>query len=390
MKNTMKLLNKIKTLVKNPWTHLVFLACLLIFIYSQSTIVLMDDNVHYQAFTEKLAKGQFDLSIPGFHGGDFLTLPVYLLTHSKASVAYSEMLSAILAIFTMYLAVKEIYGNKVWAVIAAYIFLLMPFDYALPLRGHHNVSIIFLATLGLYLLFKNSRFAWLVFGLSYITRPFTIALAPLFLYKKKFKQFFLSLIIPAVYVAAQYWQIGRIHLGVHENLTPGSLFSVNRFFLNLAYAFQNYFSIHNYSFLNCLGSYDMIHLSPFITFLALLGFLYQKRYFSDRRLFFALLASAAIALAIPASFFHLDMGYLLVFNLCLIFLALPVITSHWLLPPIVTASFFFQFLYAFLSYQNEYWYNYSLFVVPVCIFIISLIYAFILRNKSNNCRSRCF
>lgn len=385
MKNTMKLANKITTLIKTPAVHLIFLACLLVFVYSQSTIVLMDDNVFYQKFTEKLANsGQVDFSLPGFHGGDFLTVPVYLLTRSGNSVAYLEMLLAIISIFTVYLATKEIYKNKAWGVMAAYIYLLSPFEYANPLRGHHHTSMIFMVTLGLYLLYKNNKFAWLAFGISYIIRPFAIALAPLFLYQRKFKQFFLSLIIPALYVIVEYWQIGRVQIGVHENFTPENLFSIQRVFLNLAYAFQNYFSIHSYSYLNCLGSYDMIHLSPFISFLALLGVLYHKKYFSDRRLFFALLVSAAIALVLPAAFVHLDMWYLWVFNFCLILLALPIIASHRLFPPIVAASFFFQFFYAFISYRNVYWHNYAVLSVPALIFIISLIYAFMSKTDKEN------
>lgn len=382
MKNTMKLPDKIKRLIGRPWLHLVFLACLLIFVYSQSTIVLMDDNVFYQKFTEKLAnEGQFDFSLPGFHGGDFLTVPIYWLTHSPYSVAYLEMLLAVLSIFVIYLAAKEIYQNKAWGVIAAYIYLLCPFEYANPLRGHHHASMIFLTALGVYLLLKNNRFAWLAFGISYIIRPFAVALAPLFLYQRKLKQFFLSLAIPAVYVAVEYWQIGKVQIGVHENFTPNNLFSIQRLFMNLAYAFQNYFSIHSYSFLNCLGSYDLAHLSPFITFLALLSALYYKKRFTNRRLFFALVFSAAIALVLPAALVHLDMWYLWVFNFCLIILALPALGSHRLFPPIVAASFFFQFFYAYLSYRDVYWHNYAVFAVPILIFIASLIYAFMSKPK---------
>lgn len=389
-KNTMKVNLKFLNLIKNPWAHLIFLALLLILLYSQSTIYLMDDSYYYQRFTEKLVnEGQVDFSLPGFHGADFLTAPIYLITRSPFSVAILDIIAAILNIFLIYLATREIFRNEKLGVFAAYIYVLNPLDYSNPLRGHHHTPLIMLILLGLYLLFRNSKLTFLAFGLSYIVRPFGIALAPLFLYKKKIGQFFLSLTIPAAYLIGEYWQIGKIHIGVHTNLTPTTLFSPQRFILNLGYAFQNYFSIHNYSFLNRLDTADMIHLSPFITFLALIGVLYHQKFFTDKKLFLALLASSVIALVIPASFFHLDMWHLWTFNLTLILLALPVIMKFTKLIPFIVLSFFFQFFYTYLTFRDVFWHNYTIFVIPASILIISLIYTYyqiiFIKNENSNC-----
>ena len=113
---------------------------------------------------------------------------------------------------------------------------------------------IFFSLSGLYLLFKNSKWSFLPMGVSYIVRPFAIALFPLFLYKKKYKQLLLSLVIPALYVIAEYVQIGKVFIGVHSDLTVTNVFSIKRFFLNLVYAVQNYFSFHK-----------VIHSAPFGT-----------------------------------------------------------------------------------------------------------------------------
>lgn len=383
----MKWPEKISNLIKNPWSHLIFLAWLLIFFYSQSSFDLTGGG-QYQVFVEKLvSQGQIDFSIPGFHGADFLTLPIYFFSRSHQSVVIFDMLAAILNIFLIYLAVKEIFKNEKFGVFAAYLYLLNPFTYANALRGDHHTPMIMLILLGLFLLFKDSKLAFLAFGLSYIVRPFGIALAPIFFYKKKFFQFFLSLSIPLIYLAAEYRQIGRIMIGEHPGLTPANLFSLERFFLNLIYAFQNYFSVHNYSFLNYVTYDDMIHLSPFISFLAVIGVLNHKKYFSDKKLFLALLAGAAIALFIPASFYHLDMWYLWVFNFLLILLALPVAAKFIKIIPLVALSFFFQFFYVFLTFRstsaNGY---YGIFLVPAIIFTISLIYTFyqIFINKSES------
>lgn len=377
MKNIMKVKKIIKNLIKNPWAHLFFLSLLLILLYSQSSIYLMDDAHSYQSFTVKLVdEGKVDLSIPGFHGGDFLTAPIYFITHSPNSVAILDIIAAILIIFLIYLVVKEIFEDQTLGVFAAYIYLLNPFDYLNPLRGHHHTPLMMLMLLALYLLFKNSKFTFIPMGLSYIVRPFGIVLVPLFLYKKKMGQFFLSLVIPATYAIFQYIQIGKLQLGVHTDLTLETLFSAKKLIFNLGYAFQNYFSIHNYSFLNAVTPGDMIHLSPFITFFALFGVIYFKKYFPNQKLFLALLVSSLFALLLPASFFHLDMWNLWTFNITLIFLALPVLIRFKPILPIVVLSFFFQFLYAYLQYNEPFQLNYFIFVIPVVILFISLIYIY--------------
>lgn len=377
MKNTMKLKEKIKILVKKPGFHLILLTLLLVLFYSQSRITLMDDAYLYQSFTEKLAReGTIDFLIPGFHGGDFLTAPIYLITHSSSAVAILDIVAAFGSLWLMYLAVKEIFKHQTLAIFAAYLYVLNPLDYSNALRGHHHTPMIFFILLGVYLLFKKSRFAFLAFGLSYIIRPFGIAMAPLFLYQRKIKQFFLSLIIPAAYLTAEYAQIGKINIGVHSDISATNLFSIKRFILNLAYAFQNYFSVHNYSFLNNVDPTDMIHLSPFITFFALLAVVSYKKYFSDKKLFLFLILSSAAALILPASFNHLDTWYLWVFNFTLILLALPAILEFPLFMPVIALSFGFQFFYAFLVFRGIYWHNYAIFAIPTVIFAVSAIYVF--------------
>lgn len=373
----MKLQRIIKTQIKNPWAHLILLALLLGLLYSRSNIKLMDDSYYYQKFTETLVnEGRLDFSLPGFHGADFLTAPIYFVTHSPYAVAILDMIAAIANIFLIYLAVNQIFKDKKLGVFAAYIYLLNPIDYYNPLRGHHHTPLMALVFLGLYLLFRNSKWTSLSFGFSYIIRPFGIAFAPLFIYQKKIKQLLLSLIVPVVYVILEYWQIGKVFIGAHNDLTPETLFSIKRFILNLGYAFQNYFSIHNYSFLNPLDSLDMIHLSPLITFFALLGVLYPKKYFSDLKLFWFLFASAAIALILPAMFVHLDMWHLWTFNFALILISLPVIVKFTKALPVVVLSFGFQFLYLYLAGKNVFWNDYTIFIIPVVIFIISIVYTF--------------
>ncbi|OGY50288.1 MAG: hypothetical protein A3J65_04635 [Candidatus Buchananbacteria bacterium RIFCSPHIGHO2_02_FULL_45_11b] len=382
----MKWQEKIKNLTKNPWSHLIFLALLLALFYGQTSFNLMAGG-WYQLFVEKIVdEGQIDFSLPGFHGADFITLPIYYFFRSSRSTAILDIAAAFLNIFLIYLAVKEIFKNKKFGIFAAYLYLLNPFTYANAFRGDHHTPMITFTLLGLYLLFKNSKLAFFAFGLSYISRPFAVALFPLFIYRNKIRQFILSLSIPLIYVIAEYWQTGKIMIGEHPDFTPANLFSLKRFALNLIYAFQNYFSVHNYSFLNSVAPGDMIHLSPFISFLALIGILNYKKYFPDKKLFYSLLISAAIALFIPASFYHLDMWYLWVFNFLLILLALPVLVKFTKIIPLVALSFFFQFFYVYLTYRHIFWNGYGIFLIPGAILIVSLIYlaSQFLANRQNN------
>lgn len=390
MKHTMKINN----IVKNPWTHIAFLTLLMVMLFWSATISPQDDSFLYQKFAETLVnEGRMDFSIPGFHGADFFTAVIYFFTRSPLSVIYLDIFFAIANIIMMFLAVREIFRNRfdgslstVFGVMAAYIYVLSPIEYTNALRGGHHTAMIFFALLGIYLLFKNSKWSFLPMGISYIIRPFPIALFLLFIYKKRFQQFLLGLIIPIVYVVAEYSQIGKVFIGVHSDLSLGNIFSIKRFFFNLVYAFQNYFSFHNYSFLNCLDPLDMVHLSPFIAVLALISIMFYKTFFNNKRFFITLASSGAIALILPALLYHLDMWYLWTLNFILILLSLPVIARWKKIIPIVTASFGFQFLYLFIATRVNYWARggYVLFAVFIIIFAISVIYTLFNYKKNEN------
>lgn len=377
-----------------PAAHLVFLCALMIVIFLNSTAVRADDSTSYHRFVERLVnEGKIDFSIPGFHGADFPTAIIYALTRSEYSVHYNDIFFAIANVIMIYFAVTAIFKNqlesqslKTAGIFASYLYVLGASEYTNALRGGHHTPLIFFALLGLNLLFRGSRWAWLPMGFSYIIRPFPVVFFPFFLYKRKLSQFFLSLIIPALYVFAQYVQRGEVMIGVHTTWTLQTLFSLKRFFLNIGYAFQNYFSFHGYSFINPLTVGDFAHVPPFITFLALAGVLWHKRYFQDRWFFTALVASSALGLFLPASFYHLDTWYLWSFNFTLMLLCLPVLLRAIKILPLVAASFGYHILYVFLAARGVYWSqkNFTLFLVFGIIFLISIFYTAINYKKDEN------
>lgn len=124
---------------------------------------------------------------------------------------------------------------------------------------------------------------------------------------------------------------------------------------------------------------DMIHISPLITIFAILGILYYKKYpeFStDKKKFMALTIAAVLAYLLPSAVYRFDTFHFGTLNLILIFLALPFIIKHKRIIPILVGTYAFQFYYYFLYYQPLWHFPYIVFLVPLLIFIISLIYVF--------------
>jgi len=335
----------------------------------------MDDGGSYQAFAEKIVKeGKIDFSIPGFHGGDFLVVIFYFFTHSPFAVYFIDILAALFIAPLIYLVAKEIYRRRMWAIMVAYISVLMPFQCFNSLRGGHITLHLFFVLLALYLLFKNKKYSWLVLGISYTIYPFSIAVFPFYFYKRQIRQLFLSFIIPLVYLVAQWLQIGKIMMGQHADLAAGGLFSLKRSFPNIIYGIQNYFSVHNFSPYNRLYQMDMVHLSPLITVLAVIGIFYFSRYFFEKKLFYTLVSFAAIAFLLPISFYRMDPFYFWLFNLALIFLALPVLEKFQRLIPLIVFTFAYQFFYFFLSYGRLFNWPYIVFIIPLAVFAVGCYY----------------
>jgi hypothetical protein len=69
------------------------------------------------------------------------------------------------------------------------------------------------------------------------------------------------------------------------------------------------------------------------------------------------------------------MWFLGIFNLALIFLALPVLDQWRRFLPVIVFTFSYQFFYFFLSYKHLFFQPYIVFIIPILIFIVSLIFA---------------
>ncbi len=361
--------------LENPWLHISILMILMVAVFAGTTIHLLDDGFYYQAFMQRLGgQGIIDLTIPGFHATSMFAAIIYAVTHSDYSQVYFELAVTVLTLPMIYLAVNEFYQDKKSGVLAAYIYALMPLIFITGFRGWSWPSVTFISFVVIYLVQKKSPWSIFWFGIGIIDKPFIFGLFPLFIWKKMYRQLAISLIIPIAYIITQIIQNGSIIIGVHPGLTAGHLFNLKHFLVNVGAVVQSYFSIHNYTPFNTTYVGDMIHVSPFITFFALLAVLHNAELFHDRKKYQALLWTVIIGILIPLSFFYYDRYYYTLFEIPMIILALPIIKKYKVLWPIIVASFSYQFIYTYFAYHLIFWPSGTtlpMIIMPVVIFVIS-------------------
>jgi len=370
----------LQKIFSQPKNHLVFLVLLLLAVFSQTNIYPMDDQYYYQKFITTLVdQHKIDLSIPGYHGSALLAAPIYLITHSDYAINFLEIIAVLATLPLIYLTVKKLYQDQTAGVMAAYIYAAMPFITFTPFRGWTWASTIFFALLTIYLLLKDSRWSWLALSLGIIIKPFVITVLPFFIFKKKLPQFFFGLIIPVIYFLLQINQAGRVVIGVHPDWAAQNFFNLKNIISNLFITFQSYFSIHNFTPLHTTYAMDMIHFTPFLSGLTIIGIFYWQKYFTSKKIFLTLLAFLAVAYLLPASFSYYDRYYFTIFDLAIIIFAVKILPAYIKILPIIAGSFIYQFYYFYLSYQAQFWPQHQLviFIIPFFIFVVAIAYSWL-------------
>ncbi len=359
----------------------------------------LDDNFAYQRFIETLAQGKVDLSIPGFQGASFLALPLYLLTRSPLTNIWFQVLCAALLVPAAALAASSLLRDRLQVILFTYAMALMPFYFFLALRGFTFASFTLFVLLTLWLRGRGSVWAWAPLALSLLIKPFSIALLPLFLlwqpeatmktlWHRGWVQLLLAIILPALYAATQYLQVGRLIIGAHENINQLNVFQWWRLPLNAAHGVQMLFSIHNFYFPDPgkTGLGNMTHSSPLLLFLGLFSLLYPRQFWKDRRLAGTILLSALLAFLLAASLDHLDHFYLETCVLLLTLASIPVVARYKLLLPLVLVTFHFQFFYLYLNYRGEFFMDTSLFWIVAIIDAMAVIWTLLWVSSSWNWR----
>ncbi len=371
-----------------PWAYVLLLVGAVAFSMLSAQIAPRDDHFLYQAFIEKLAHGTLDLAIPGFHGMNILTVPWYWIRRSPLAQIEFQMLSGMLLPLFAFLAARGLFRSTWHGVVFATIIALMPFLSFSSLRGWMVAAYNVLFFLTIVLAAQRSRFTWIPFGFSVISLPFALALLPLLAVLTppssplrqaqgdrvavfwRYRQLFLGLAIPAVYVALQLLQTGRVGIGVHTEYTAlGVWAGPERIFLNLAHTLQMLFSVHNYYFpdpaLTAPG--NLMHTTPVLIFLGLFALLAGREFIREQKLCIALLLGAIIGIGLNVVIDHMDHFYMETGIFFLILAALPILQRYPLWIPLALATLHFQWFYFFLQFQKPFGLTWAFFAVPALI-----------------------
>ena len=364
------------------WVVLAMLSACISTLHWSLTPFLAGDHVHYQKFIERLAAGHLDFSVPGFHGADILAVPFYWLFRSPEAQMQATLFSSVLLPFVAYCAGIALFGSRRAGLFLSAIIAMMPFVTGIGFFGFTAPTLFLYLLLSVSLAKSRPTLAGLFLGLAILTKPFAIAFLPLLFVlspKEKFSRrygMFLAILLPAVYVIAQFAVTGHVHIGVHPNMNSLSVWTnPGKTVLNLAHAVQILFSIHNYYFPNPAGTTpgNLMQTTPVLMFLGIFGLLAYREFYQKRALPLSLFAAFAIGVGLNAMIDHIDHNYMITGVFALVLAALPVLLRYPLWFPIVIVTLNFQWLYFYLDFKTSLFPTYALFITPLVITIFTFV-----------------
>lgn len=366
----------------NKKTSLI-IVCLLIFMQIPAFFIShfsfnappYDDAPAYQIFVKDLTEGHLNFTQGSFQGASLPAVPIYLISKTPQAYSVTNFFFAITTIPLMYLLAKKLFQSELLGTIAALFYSLMPAIIFSPFSGYPQGVFHFLTISTALLVLNKSRWTFLVFGWSLITKPFSIALLPFFLYRRSVKHFLLGCTIGIVYLGLVLITTGKIQMGVHQNITPINVFHPERFLYNLASTPPLILSIHNFLPLSKSTSLaDMMHISPLVIVFSFITLTKFKIYYPKFSLFFLLFSFYLLGLLIPLTLSYTDTNYLQTFYLGAILIILPYLKKNPLLIPLTVATTGYQFFYFYLRYQEFWTFNgFFLFLIEIIGLVISII-----------------
>lgn len=372
------------------WVYVIALIVVTGIIMALATPVPQDDHFHYQQFIETLAAGKLNLSIPGFHGTNILSVPWYWVTHSPLTQIHVQMVAGVLLPLMAFLVAKGIFRSHTEGILFASIIALMPFLSFLALRGFRVAFydlLFFLTILGAI---RGVWWTGIVWAFALTSYPFAIALLPLIIVvwpkqeKRPWWRGWAVVIgtgigLAALYVLVQFFQIGGINVGVHEEVNALSIWQgPKRIFLNAAHAVQILFSIHNYYFVDPVrtGHGNMLQTSPVLIVLALFALFAPRDYFREKLLPLALALGAFIGIGLNILIDRMDHFYMETGVFFLILAALPVLRKYPVWISIVLGTLHFQWFYFFLQHGEVFQLGWWFFAIPAFVDLCFIVYVF--------------
>lgn len=353
--------------------------------FAQAGMFPMDDHFNYQKFIETLASGQLDLSIPGFHGSDFLATVLHLIFPSDVSQIAFQIFAAILLPLCAYMAGKVLFKSKAEVVVFVCILSLMPFIQFVALRGWTGPAYWDLMLLSIAAAPVWPYMAAVLIALAILTKPFAVALLPLLFVlqakkrtqKQRLYPLIVTLALCGLYLVTQYMQVGHIIIGSHSELNQSNVWQgPGRVLLNLAHSLQILFSVHNYYYPDpaLTGAGNMMHTTPVLIFLGLWALFSGEKAKQANAMRKALGIGVGVGLGLNALLDHMDHFYMEAAVLCFIIAAVPVLWKNKLWMPLVLATLHFQWLYFYLEYQDPFLLNWSFFLMPAFVDMFFVLY----------------
>ncbi|MBI2636534.1 hypothetical protein HYW84_04410 [Candidatus Peregrinibacteria bacterium] len=370
------------------WGYIGLLTAALAVSFAHATIYPMDDHFHYQRFVEELARGHLDLRIPGFHGTNIIVVPWFWLSGSHLAQIHVQIASAILLPLLAFLAARALFRSTWHGVVFASVIAMMPFLGFGSLRGWMVATYNAYLFLTIFLAARGSRWVWLPWGLAMISLPFAIALLPLVFvlvpakhgaWHKRYAHLIAAFCVPALYLLLQLIQAGHISIGVHQDFSATSIWAgPRRIFLNAAHGLQMLFSIHNYYFPDPVrtGHGNVMHTSPILIMLGLLGGMAWKTFFVQRATVIALLLGGIIGIGMNVMIDHMDHFYMDTGILLIVLAALPVLRTLPFCLPLVLATLHFQWFYFYLNFREPFqldpWFFLTPAIVDICFVLFCI------------------
>lgn len=398
-----------RLLTAAPWLYVGLLTAALAWSFLAASPLPQDDFGLYQSFIESLARGELDLSIPGFHGTDIFGVVVYLINRSPIAQIQGLIIASLLLPIAGFLAGRSLFRSAWHGMALATIVAMMPFISFVCLRGWTGPGYWLWMLLTLWMASRRSPLTGVFLAFAVLSKPFAVVLVPLIfvlffdrsgfletlrawlqLRRRKndvWTAMLIALLIVSAYLIAQFLQAGQIFVGAHRDLgVGGAIQGPMRIALNLAHTLQILFSVHNYYFLDpaLTGPGNMMHTTPLLIFLGLFGLLSPGEYWKDLRLPRALLVGAILGILMNAFLDHMDHFYMEASILLLILTALPVLRKHPLWIPLVIATLHFQWFYFYLMTNEGFSLGWSFFAVPVVVDVCFLLWVALRHTKQYN------
>ena len=374
------------------WLYVGFLTLSLSLSFFMATPSPQDDHFHYQKFIETLAHGHLDLSIPGFHGMNMLAVPWFWITQSPLTQIHVQIFSAILLPLLAFLMGRALWRSDWHAVVLSSVMAMMPFFMFGSLRGWMVSTYFVLIFLTIILAARRSRWSWLPWGFAMISLPFAVALLPLMMayapaskkrdvwkYVDRYWHLAAALAIPFVYVVAQKIQVGHVVIGAHQDFSATNVWvGPERLFLNAAHGVQMLLSVHNFYFPNpaITGQGNMMHTSPLLIVLALVGFMSWKTFYEHRIFPLVCLLGAVIGIGLNVMIDHMDHFYMDTGVLMLVLASIPVLKRLPLMIPLVLGTLHFQWFYFYLAFGEVFKLGGWFFLTPIVVDACFLLYCF--------------